>query len=463
MKQGKRVLIFLLFFLSWAGLFWITGSQTPWQIFRETGKTDGTTVMLGDLAGQPYDRMGFGGGLVRAVPKRGGWIVGTEQGKVLRLTREGREIWSHSLGMGAIQSLTVTKDGMIVYVGEKSPDGWLYAVNAETGDVLWKFSGKDVIGMDLSIRSEPSPVHSAVDQAGNVYVSFYRFSTAPDGSRKYIGRIIALTPSGEELWKYPKEKNLDAWVAWDTVSDAAGRVAFGTSNYDHADTLMYNKNIYLLDQKNGKELGSISIPADPHFTSVTMRNGPNFSEDGTLLAGMTSDGRGFVFDGEGHLKWMRQVSGPQEIGTMWINASGRDAYVLENGVIFGTINTFSRENWQLPSPVLHPSSNTLFFFTREGEFIWKYQAGGEIEEISTANNTAALAIGRNVRTHDYRVHGMSAVDLQSGKLLHFYHTEGPVQSAAISDDGTSMAGIEVPAVTPNGKLIGTYQLHIWQS
>ncbi len=406
--------------------------------------------------------MGFGGGLVRAVPKAGGWIVGTDQGEVVRLTEDGKEKWSHSLGTGAIQSLTPTKDGAIVYVGEKSPDGWLYAVNAETGDVLWKFSGHDVVGADLSIRSEPSPVHSAVDKDGNVYVSFYRFSTAPDGSRKYIDRIIAFSKAGDELWRYPKEGNLDAWVAWDTVSDAAGRVAFGTSNYDNADTLTYNKNVYILDQKTGEEVGNAVVPTDPHFESATMRNGPNFSEDGTLLAAMTSDGRGFVFDQDGQLQWMRQVSGPQEAGSMWINAAGRDAYVLKEGVIFGTINTFSRENWQLPSPVLHPSSNTLFYFTRDGQFLWKYQAGGEIEEISTTEHRAALAIGRNVRTHDYKVHGGAAVDLINGKLLQFFHTQGPVQSMAISEDGKTMAGIEVPAVTPEGKLIGTYQLHIWE-
>lgn len=462
MKQGKRIFILILFALSWAALFWLTGSRTPWQIFREKDASSGITAPLGDLAGQPYDRMGFGGGAVRWVRGDGSWLVGTDKGELLHISRDGKELWTHALGAGNIQSLSLDPKGTIAYVGEKSPEGWLYAVDIKTGNVLWKFSGKTVIGADLSLRSEPSPVHSAADEDGNVYVSFYRFSTAPDGSRTYLSRIIAFSPDGRELWRYPENENMDAWVAWDTVSSAAGRVALGTSNYDNAGALKYNKNIYILDRATGKEVGSASIPADPHFASATMRNGPNFSADGTLLAAMMSDGRGFLFDADGKELWMRQVSGPQQAGSLWINAAGRDAYVLPGGVMFGTINTFNRENWQLPSPVLHPSSNTLFYFTRDGKFLWKYQAGGEIEEISFTDKTAALAVGRNVRTHNYKVHGASAVDLLSGKEKVFYHTGGPVQSVAISDDGRLMAGIEVPAVTPEGNLIGTYQLHIWE-
>lgn len=462
MKQGKRILIFILFALTWCALFWLTGSRTPWQIFREGNASEGTVVSLGDLAGQPYDRMGFGGGVVRFVRGDGSWLVGTDKGELLHIGRDGKELWTHALGAGNIQSLSLDTKGTIAYVGEKSPEGWLYAVDIKTGNILWKFSGKTVIGADLSLRSEPSPVHSAADQEGNVYVSFYRFSTAPDGSRTYLSRLIAFSPEGEELWRYPENENMDAWASWDTVSDASGRVALGTSNYDNAASLKYNKNVYVLDRATGKEVGSASIPVEPLFASSTMRNGPNFSADGKLLAAMTSDGRGFLFDKDGNELWMRRISGPQQIGSLWVNAAGRDAYALLEGILFGTINTFNRENWQLPAPVLHPSSNTIFYFTRDGEFLWKYQAGGEIEDISFTGGVVALAVGRNVRTHNYKVHGAAAVDLSSGHEKVFYHTEGPVQSIAVSDDGRFMAGIEVPAVTPEGNLIGTYQLHIWE-
>ena len=74
---------------------------------------------------------------------------------------------------------------------------------------------------------------------------------------------------------------------------------------------------------------------------------------------------------------------------------------------------------------------------------------------------AYIAIGRNVRNHDYGAHGAAVISLVNGKELNRYHTKGPIQAISISDDGKYAAGIEVPAVTPDGDLIGSYDLHIW--
>ena len=83
-----------------------------------------------------------------------------------------------------------------------------------------------------------------------------------------------------------------------------------------------------------------------------------------------------------------------------------------------------------------------------------------MEQIDFSNNMAACAVGRNVRTHNYAAHG--AVVLNDGTELNFFHTEGPLQAVAISSNGKKIAGIEAPAVTPEGKIIGAYRLHIWQ-
>ncbi len=461
MSRIKSAVIFLLLALSLAALFWLTSSRTPWQIFQKQEMEEGTAISLGDLAGQNYDRMGFAGGVVRYTARDRGWIVGTERGELFHFDEEGRQKWMHPLGTGHIKALAVSADGGTIYAGESSAEGNLYAIDAEKGDILWQFSGASVIGRDLSIRSMPAPVHISVDENGHVYAAFFRFSLAPDGSRLYIARILAFDKDGTELWRYPEKENMDCWPAWNTVSTKAGLLAFGTSNYDNLSTLRYNKNIYLLHLADGTEAGSTVIPAAPQFASTTMRNGPNFSPDGQYLTAMASDGRAFLFDNTGKLLWMRPVSGAEKAAGSWINAAGRDAYVVSGGVVFGTINTFTRENWQTPSPVLHPSSNTMFFFRLNGDFLWKYQAGGEIEEMDFGGGRAALAVGRNVRTHNYKVHGAAAVDLSGGKEISFFHTAGPVQSIAISADGRRMAGIEVPAVTPEGSLLGAYRLHLW--
>ena len=131
-------------------------------------------------------------------------------------------------------------------------------------------------------------------------------------------------------------------------------------------------------------------------------------------------------------------------------------------MVFTTINTFNRDNWQLPTPVEHPSNNSLFVFNYDGTFKYKYRALGTMEQIAFADGVVACAVGSNVRTHNYNAHGALILDLDSGKELNFYKTEGPLQAIAISVNGKKIAGIEAAAVTPEGKIIGAYRLHIWE-
>lgn len=68
-----------------------------------------------------------------------------------------------------------------MYAGEKSPDGFLYAMDVKSGDVLWKFRGFDVIGGEPDIRADPQAIHISTDHEGNVYALFYRFTVMETG------------------------------------------------------------------------------------------------------------------------------------------------------------------------------------------------------------------------------------------------------------------------------------------
>lgn len=463
MKKIQGMGIFIIFGFSWLLLFWLTGSRTPWQLFSPVHPEDGIIVSLGDMEGRHYDRMGFDGGVVLYTERLPGWIVGTVNGEIYALHTDGSEAWEHSIGSGSIRALALSEDGRILYVGERSPEGLLYALDAANGNVLWTFSGRSVIGEEAGIQSQPCPISLSTDEKGNVYAVWYRFTLGEDRKRRYISRIISFAEDGRERWRYPKKENLDCWANWGDVSSASGRFAFATANYDEEQTkqLAYNASLYVLDAGSGDLIHGETIPPAPMFGTVMIRNGPAYSEDGAYLAAIASDGRGFLFDGEGHMLWTRWVSSLQEVQGSWINAPGRRADILPQGVAFTTINTFNRENWQLPSPVIHPSSNSLFLFTLEGTFRFRYTAEGEIEDTAYGENAAALAIGRNVRNHEYTVHGAAVVSLLDGGVLSRYHTAGPMQAIAMSRDGRYVAGIEVPAVTPEGNLIGAYRLHIW--
>ena len=459
----KNILILFLFAVSCCALFWLTGNRTPWTVFQVSQGKDGVSVFLGDVPVENYDRMGFTKAQIQYVEAENSWLVGTDKGELFLLDMQGRQLWKRSLGIGKLVSLAVTGDGKLAYVGESSAEGNLYAVNVHTGDIEWKYKAADFVGVDPSSRSYPAPVHIAVDRAGNAYINMYRFLMRKDGSRGYNGRMIALDSLGNMLWKFPKDETIDSWINWCDVSDRSGRVVLATSAYDFRFDMKYQKTLYILDQKDGSLLNDTFVPPVEPFDNTVLRGSPTFSEDGEYLAGTGSDGRGFLFDKTGKILWWRFLSKPTKVDGAWINASGRDGYVTREGAVFSTINTFNRENWQLPTPVEHPSNNSLYMFNLDGSYKYQYRARGTIENIVFASGKAACSVGRNVRTHDYTAHGAVVLDLATGKEEHFYPTEGPCQAVALSTDGRWLAGAEAPALTPEGKLIGSYRLHIWDT
>ena len=462
MKNFKGRLALLVFALSWAVLFWLTGNKTPWYYFSGGQNTGNVSVHLGDIANENYDRMGFTKGLVQYVESGNSWLVGTERGEVFLFDNQGKQLWKRSLGLGKFVSMALSNDNKIVYIGEQSPSGQLFALNVETGDMLWKYESAEVVGADIAKHSYPSVVHISVDNEDKVFINAYRFVMFQDGSRGYNARTVAFNKKGEILWKYPKEEVLDSWITWCDANGADNRIVVSTSAYEFRPNMKYKDTLYFLDKTNGNLVNSVAVAPVSPFETTVMRGSPNFAKDGILLAGSSSDGRGFLFDNKGEILWERELSKPQQIDKAWLNASGRDGYVIDDYVLFTTINTFNRENWQLPTPVEHPSNNSLFVFDTKGEFKYKYKALGTIEQVDFANGLAACAVGRNVRSHNYKAHGAVILNLKDGRELKFFQTEGPLQAIAISKDGKVVAGIEAPAVTPDGKIIGAYRFHLWQ-
>ncbi|MBM6985971.1 MAG: PQQ-like beta-propeller repeat protein [Acidaminococcaceae bacterium] len=460
MKHMKDIILATAFLASCLCLFWLTGNRTPW-VLRDNGKEDGITAYLGDVPVQNYNRMGFTGARIAYAKKADAWLVGTDRGELLLFDRQGRQRWKRSLGSGRLVSLTVSPEGDTAYVGESSADGFYYALSVRTGDIRYRYKGADLIGTDPSNRSFPAAVHIAVDGEENQYVNFYRFLIDSAGNRSYTGRMVSLDKSGRQRWAFPEQEAIDSWINWCDVSPAGERVVLATSAYDFRPEMKYKDTLYFLDKKTGRLLDSVFIEPVPPFDNTVMRCSPNFGADGKHLAGMASDGRAFYLDDTGKVLWGRFLSKPAKVDGSWLNASGRDGYILPEGVFFTTINTFNRENWQLPTPVTHPSDNSLFAFSPEGRFLYQVRAGGTMAALAFAQGVAAVAIGRNVRTRDYKVHGAQILRLRDGKVLASFTTEGPCEAVGISADGRQMAAVEAPALTPEGRILGAYRLHLW--
>ncbi|MEG0797306.1 MAG: PQQ-binding-like beta-propeller repeat protein [Acidaminococcaceae bacterium] len=462
MKKIKGKIALLLLFLSWLALLWITGERTPWQMFNTREQGESVSVYLGDIPVQNYDRMGFTKGIVRSVARNNSWLVGTDKGELVAFDRGGRQLWRRSLGIGKLTSMGVSKDEKIVFVGEQSPTGQIFAVNITNGDLLWKLATDQFVGAEPAQRSYPSVAHMSVDAADNVFFTAYRFSMDQKGNRTNVGKVCAVDKKGTLLWQFPPNEPMDTYAVWCDVSDKAGSVVVSTSTYEITPEMKYRDTLYFLNKTTGTLLHSEFLAAIVPFKTVVMRGSPQFSATGEYLAGCTSDGRGFLFNREGKLLWTRIISSAQKVGDAWINAGGRDAFVLPTGVLFSTVNTFNRENWQLPTPVEHPGNNSLFMFNVEGDFKYRHKAAGTIEEIAFAQDLVACAVGRNVRTHNYQAaHGLTLLRLIDGECLQHFTTAGPLQAVALSQDGNFAGGIEAPALTPEGKILGSYSFHIW--
>ncbi|MDD4321398.1 MAG: PQQ-binding-like beta-propeller repeat protein [Acidaminococcaceae bacterium] len=461
MKNSKGYIALVILFFTWFFLFWITGDRAPWQFFSHKN-IEGVEVYLGDIPIQNYDRMGFTKGVVRYVVRNNFWLVGTERGELFCFDAKGKQLWKRSLGIGKLVTMALSKKQDLVYVGEQSPTGQIFAIQVSNGNLVWKYATENFVGSDPGKRSYPSVVHIVVDDYENIYLTAYRYLLNKDGSRGYNGKICAFNKDGTVKWQFPKKEVMDTWVNWCDVSNSTGEIVAATSAYEIRPGMKYGKTMYFLNKETGKLQHSLTLPIVAPFENVVMRGSPNYSADGNYLAGSSSDGRAFLLNANGKILWTRILSLPQKIEGAWLNASGRDGFVVPEGAIFTPINTFNRENWQLPTPVVHTCSNSLFLFALKGDFKYKYQAAGTMEELAFANGMVACAVGRNVRTHDYAAaHGVILINLSDGSLIKRFATQGPMQAVDISPDGKYIGGIEAPAVTPEGKVIGAYRFHIW--
>ncbi len=386
--------------------------------------------------------------------------IGTDSGEILMIeTTSGKVLWREKVGIGKISALTFSADGQDLYVGETSPEGKIVCVAAKDGKLLWQYATVNEIGVDLRHGSLPGIVRIICDEENHIYFLSKRYENDQNGKISYHTRIYCFNRDGSAKWLSPTDRNMDAWVDWISVDHNAERLVFGTANvagvhYEFGDSL------YFVDAQTGNVLNTATIDGVIPYEKTALRGSPNISAEGNFVAAMASDGRAFLYDPQGKIIWHRTLSEPKKFGNVYLNAVGRDAYVVGDYVVFSTLNTYNSANWQLPTPVEHPSSNRLFVFDKSGDFRYQWQAGGAVEDVAFAYPYAAVAIGKNTKTKRTEVHGLRILNLESGEIEAVIPTAGPNISAAISPHHQYIAAIEVPIKKNDGTIVGSYQLHL---
>ena len=427
-----------------------TTSQTT--VYQRVAEID-----LGPVDVKNYQRMGFTRGIVKFSPD-GKWLgVGTENGQLMLFTTHGNLLWRKANGLGKLTAMEFSADSQVLYVGENSVEGNLYCFDINSGQERWKTSSAKDIGADIRRKSYPGIVRIVTDKKARVYALAQRHEKVDGGQNVYRGKIYCLTQQGRQAWEFPVVP-MDAWVNWMSVDDAGQLLTFGTANFEPETHYRFDKNIYGIDAELGIASWDAAISPQPPYERTILRGSPNLAADGRNLAALASDGRAFLFDSNGSERWRRFLSQPKEINGVYLNALGRDAYVVGDRVVFATINTYNNANWQMPTPVEHPSGNSLFLFSLEGSFVKKWQAGGSIDELAFSSQGLVAAIGRNTKTKDLSVHGLVLLRLSDGEIIDRIASEGPCIATAISPDGRFAAGIEAPIQTDSGTIVGKYRL-----
>jgi hypothetical protein len=415
-------------------------------------------ISLGKVEVHNFQRMGFTKGFIKFSPDSRYLAIGSENGELMLLNLKGQVIWRKNMGTGKLSALEFSPDSRYLYVGEASQQGYLLCMNSADGREIWRQASVSELGVNIQDKTYPGIIAIRSDANGMVYAVGQRYIRYADGRNEYRGRIYKYNEDGVRQAVFPVDHNLDAWVSWVSVDAGGSRVAFGTANWDEGSTNRYTDSMYCVDGALQQLLWSVNIPPAPPYQNTTMRSSPELTPSGRYVAGVASDGRGFLFDGQGHELWLRTISQPQKVGGVHINAVGNYVHVTEDYAVFTTGNTYNRANWQLPTPVEHPGSNSVFVFDLSGKLVSRYKLGGMVEQISGTGQEMAIAIGRNVRTKDIGVHGLYILSLPDARLLDYVNTIGPCVGAAISPDGRYAAGVEAPLQLDDGRVVGTYRL-----
>ncbi|HZF13577.1 MAG TPA: PQQ-binding-like beta-propeller repeat protein [Thermoanaerobaculia bacterium] len=280
----------------------------------------------------------------------------------------GREIWKWKTG-GRVRSSPAVAAGR-VYVG--SMDGRLYALDVATGKLAWKYDTEGTTLDSAKFRYDRTSVQSSPAVAGGLVVfgcrdGFLYAVDARSGERKWRfdhqtswvitapaidgGLVLAGSSdghffqaldlaTGQEKWHHPTDNNV-----FSSGAVAGGVVYFGT----------WDGTLYALDVQTGNEtarfrLGTGMILSSPLVADGTLYFG---SDDGTLyaLAGGRSTGTGKAAV---HAPAKRAVYWNEKAVGKWFKGDVpvRDFFVAAGYQLLGTTNLadFLRERAADPAP-----------------------------------------------------------------------------------------------------------------
>lgn len=398
-------------------------------------------------------------GSVRFSPDGKFIALGSDEGFVRIFDPTGNKLWEKKI-TGNISDLAFSQDSSHLFVGERSPDAYVYSFDAKSGEELWKYRTANDIGTD--VKYQPAVYRIKITDS-SVYVAASRYWK----KEKYslASRVYRFEPGGNLVWKLPASKNYDLSINWLDASRDGKTIVFATG--DWTNSLEADAAVYSIDENANQRWSYTIKPLKPYFTSAAIWQGIAISDDS--ITALTGDGRAYLFSNDnasktGSYEWKANIGTPIEVSKIPIYAYGDSARISGENILYLTGYTFPTY-YPKKALIEHPNSTSLVVYDKKGNFSWQYKVEGYSKAISTDNRYVVIPVGKNIITKDASVHGVYVFDLEkkggaSSKLEWVYRTEGVVVAADISPDGKYIAAIEAPVKLEGGEIIGEHKMII---
>ncbi len=399
--------------------------------------------------------------------------IGTGENLTVIDVPDKNVLWKKTL-KGNISDISFSKDEKYLLVGEKSADGYIYSLDAGTGEEIHSYRSADDLGTSTNSKYQPC-IYKITASNDSIYVAAGRYWK--DSGYGLVSRVYRFSPDGTLSWKLPSTENYAQSVNWIDSSLDGKNVVFSTG--DWTNSLEMDAIVYSVDE-NGDLRWKYNIsPLKPYFVSASIWHGLDVSDDGSMVTAYTGDGRKYLFNdsemkkvGDGKSEWspkdwQSNVTAPEEVEGSYIYAYGEEAKISSKNETLHLTGTTLPAYYPDDIPMAHPLENSLISCEVEGgNTSWTYNLGGRCAGIffSPDMRFFVLPVGKDTSSENTNIHGIHVFDNQksgngNSRLVWKFNTEGVVVDAAISSDCT-VAAVEVPLKLENGDVTGKHRLII---
>ncbi len=437
-----------------------------------------------------YSRSGHFPDLFIAIsPREDLLAAGTFLGKiVVARAQTGDIIWKKNIHEGMVKKIAFSTDASTIYYGEQGPDGFIYACDAETGTLKWRFplardllpgtppEKKDIYG----VYEQPGCYRLKVLRNGDLLVlGIHSWMDRKAGYWRRLSRIYRLSSKGEVRWAWPEEGPMEISLIYADCDPAGTRVAtVATLPSDRLpqDYPYAPGTFFVLDGESGQETGRYTIPPlEPYFKRVSIWESVAVDPTGQFGAVGTSDGRGFIFDlATARPRKVLNLGTPVMIGDTPVAATSTYVHISNQGTIFfqtgaSTIPFGMRLSANRPAGP-HPNAQTLWAVSPQGEIIWRFTSGFHLQGLATDTKgtflvtAAGSSMGDVTRSDQFGLFVLNTLGRNNLHRLHaYYPTSAPLFfHLAVTPSGRLIAAGETPYVDERGSLKGQYQIHVLQ-